>query len=446
MENHYESVRKRFTPRYWGLLAPLAAITVLWAWYGIQPALDTPIPDESNTAEVRLSDFRDALYFPVRELLAGGNPYSPSAMFEHWPVGHNFNFYQPYHLILNAVFALPGYRVGAVAFTLVSLGLLLLLAYMAAWELRARIPLAAGFFGAGALLLVGEVGKGQLYVGQINPLVAVSAAGTLMLRKTHPRWAAIALAVAWVKPQFGFPLAVLLLFRGSWRIACRGTALAALASLPVVVYLVSQGGIARFIAVLKENLNWAEETDYAAVDSMTAHRPDLAGVFFRLTGWAPAGIEIVALVGALVVAGLIARRLDRSSAPGLNAVADLLCLATVVVALVHQPGDILITFPAMAAVLAAFWRPPKDMAWMPVLAVCLLLVPHAHHERIDRVITEVVGSRAALTTDGVAIIAAWLTLVLFGLLSTRRSATSQQVTGGGDDELPSGQAIRQAAT
>jgi len=404
----------------------LLALCAIWAWLDVQPAIKVPLPDRSNEAEVRMQDFRDALYYPVRDLMAGHNPYSPSSMFEHWPVRQNFNLYQPYHLILNMPFAVGGYRLGAVAFTLVGLALLLLLAYLAARQLRPRVPLAAGFGGVAALLLVGEVGKAQLYVGQINPMVALGSAGTLLLRRTHPGWAAAALALAWVKPQFGFPLAVVLLIMGSWRVAVGGTAIAAAASAPVVGYLIAQQGLSSFLAAIRENLNWAENTDYAAIDSMTARRPDMAGVFFRLTGWAPPGLEVASLVLAIVIGGLIARRLDRSSIPGLAPVADLLCLVTVIVAVVHQPGDILIAVPAMAAVAAAFWRRGRGpLAWMPLAAVALLVLPHLHHTRVDEVIAALAGARAAGVADGVAIVAAWLLLAVFGFLRTRRACPGE---------------------
>jgi hypothetical protein len=399
-------------------------VSALWAWFDVQPAMQVPLPDRSNTGEVRLQDFRDALYYPVRELMAGHNPYSPSSMFAHWPVRQNFNLYQPYHLVLNSVFAVGGYRAGAVAFTVLSLIGLLLLAYLAARQLRSRVPVVAGFAGFSAVLLVGEVGKGQLYVGQINPMVALGAAGTFLLRRTHPGWAAAALAVAWVKPQFGLPLAVLLLILGSWRIALGGTAIAAVASAPVVGYLIADHGLSSFIDAVRENLSWAENTDYAAVDSMTARRPDLAGVFFRVTGWAPPGLEVASLVVAIVIGGLIARRLARSTDPGLAPVADLICLVTVVVAVVHQPGDILIALPAMAAVAAAFWGRPDGINVIPLVAVALLTVPHVHHAVVERAITEVTNARVAGLLDGIATVAAWLLLVVFGYLRTRTAAVT----------------------
>jgi hypothetical protein len=377
------------------LLATLAGSVS--AWRALAPSWQVPPPTPANAAEVRLQDFRDALYFPIREFLAGGNPYDPAAMFAHWPVRQDFNLYQPYHLLLHAPFALPGYRAGAVAFTVVSLLLLVALAALAAHAVRRHVPVPFAVTTAvvAAVLITSQVGKAQLYVGQVNPLIALGAAGALLARRDRPGWAAVALALAWLKPQYGFPLAVLLFARGSRRVALTGTAIAAAASLPVVVLLVVRsGGIGPFLDVVVANLTHARGTGYGAVDSPTAQRIDLAAVLFRVTGWAPSGVELVVLAGVLVTSVLLVRT---AKAP----IADLLTCLAVVVCVVHQPGDVLIAVPAMAAVAALCRSEPGG------LAVLALAVPFAHLYTVDSALVSVFGDRAAVTVDGVAVVLAW---------------------------------------
>jgi len=392
-------------------LAVSVAVGMLGAWWALRPSWQVPLPTEANLAEVRMQDFRDALYFPIREFLAGGNPYDPAAMFAHWPVRQDFNLYQPYHLILHLPFALPGYRVGAVAFTVVALLLLVVLAYLAAS--RIPVPLALGTAGIAALLVLSQVGKAQLYLGQVNPLVAVGAAGALLARFSHPRLAMLALAVAWLKPQFGLPLAILLFARGSRRVAVGGTVAAALASLPVVVLLVVRGGgLWPFLDVIRANLDHATGTDYGAVDSLTAQRIDLSAVFFRVTEWLVA--EPLVLVAVLAVSVVLVRRLDRDDNP---AIADLLTCLAVVVAVVHQPGDVLIAVPAMA--LAAYtWWGSRRALWPVGLAVVALAVPFAHLHLVDVAVRSVLGERGSVTLDGVAVVVAWLALVFFAVRRT----------------------------
>ncbi|MFC4852728.1 glycosyltransferase 87 family protein [Actinophytocola glycyrrhizae] len=401
------------------------------AWWALRPSWQVPLPTAATRAEVRMQDFRDALYFPVREFLSGGNPYDPAAMFAHWPVRQSFNLYQPYHLALHLPFALPGYRAGALAFAVVSLLLLVVLAAMAASRIRSRVPLALGTAALAALLVLSQVGKAQLYLGQVNPLVAVGAAGALLTRSSHPRLAAVALALAWLKPQFGLPLAILLFARGSRRVALSGTAVAAVASLPVVALLVARGGgLGPFLDTIAANLAHATGTDYGAVDSPTAQRVDLAAVLFRLTGWLAPAAEPLALAGVLAVSVLLVRRLDRAGDADATAVADLLTCLAVVVAVVHQPGDVLIAVPAATLVAVVWWRRRREHRWpLAGFAVAALAVPFAHVHVVDSAVRALFSVRAAVTLDGVAVVAAWLVLVVFAARHTARAARPEFVAG-----------------
>ncbi|WP_414938227.1 glycosyltransferase 87 family protein [Amycolatopsis sp. cmx-11-51] len=407
-------------------------VGLLSAWHALAPSWQVPLPDEANLAEERLQDFRDALYFPIREFLAGGNPYDPAAMFAHWPVRQDFNLYQPYHLLVHLPFALPGYRVGAVAFTVLGALLLVALAAMAAHAVRriVPVPVLVTTVVIAALLVTSQVGKAQLYVGQVNPLIALGAAGALLARRDRPGWAAVALALAWLKPQYGFPLAILLYARGSRRVALAGTAVAAAASLPVVALLVIRGGgISAFFDVVVANLTHARGTDYGAVDSPTAQRVDVAAVLFRVTGWVPSGVELTVLAGVLVTSVLLVRRLDRA---GSLPVADLLTCLAVVVCVVHQPGDILLAVPAMAAVAALWWRNRAEPGWGAAgFAVLALAVPFAHLYIVDSTVVSVLGARAAVTVDGVAVVAAWCLLVFAAVRLTGVRVARPVVAGSG---------------
>jgi hypothetical protein len=402
------------------LLTLVALAGIAGAVRALTPSWEAPLPTPQNLPEERMQDFRDALYFPIREFLGGGNPYDPAVMFAHWPVRQNFNLYQPYHLILHLPFALPDYRIGAVAFALACLVLLVVLAVMAAG--RARLPLVAGTVVISTVLVTSQVGKAQMYVGQVNPLIAVGAAGALLLRRSSPGWAAAALSLAWLKPQFGLPLALLLFVRGDRNVALMGTGIAAAASLPVAAILVVRGGgIGEFLDVVSRNLDWASHTGYGAVDSITAQRVDLPAVFFRTTGWLPPAAELLALCGVLAVTALLARRLDRHE-QGSEAADVLTCLG-IVVALVHQPGDVLIAVPALVALAVVCWRNREETHWRwAAVAALLVVVPFAHLHFVDTAVESLLGARAAVTLDGVAVVAAWVVLVAFAVRLTRRAA------------------------
>lgn len=402
--------------RLWG--AAGFVVAALAGWWALRPALAVPVPTEANLAEERMQDFRDATYFPIREFLAGGDPYNTAAMLEHWPVRQGFNLYQPYHLVLHAPFALPDYRVGALAFAACSLALLVALALMAAS--RTGLPLLVAAPVLAAFLLASQVGKAQLYLGQVNPLIAVAVAGALLARRGHPGWAGVALAVAWIKPQFGLPLAVLLFARGSRRVALSGTTLAAAASLPVVALLVARdGGLGGFLDVIRGNIGYAAGSDYVGVNSVTGQRVDVAAVLFRLTGASPPAAELVVLVVVLAVTAWLLRHRRGDLEPN----ADLLTCLALVACVVHEPGDALVAIPAATAAAAAWWR-SHDAALAVVLL--LFLVPFVHLHAVDVLLQGLLGARLANTVDGAALVAAWLVLAALWLA---RSRTPTRVGG-----------------
>jgi hypothetical protein len=83
----------------------------------------------------------------------------------------------------------------------------------------------------------------------------------------------------------------------------------------------------------------------------------------------------------------------------------------VVVAMVHQPGDVLIAVPAMAALGIVCWRRRKERDWrLAGLATAALIVPFAHLYFLH--IAGVFGQRVDVTVDGVAVVVAWVLLVV----------------------------------
>jgi hypothetical protein len=170
------------------------------------------------------------------------------------------------------------------------------------------------------------------------------------------------------------------------------------------------GGVGAFLDVIEANLAYAGHTSYGAVDSLEAQRVDVAAVFFRTTDWLPPAAELLALLGVLAATALLARKLDRGDEDS-RSLADLITCVGAVVALVHQPGDVLIAVPAMAAVAVVCWRRQKD--WQLTGAALLALaVPFVHLYFVNSAVVGLFGSRVDVTVDGVAIVVAWVLLVV----------------------------------
>lgn len=426
MSRSAEPTRDRFTSESDRRTRPATALATLLALAALArlarlTLADLPLPGTPGGRGERMQDFRDATYYPVRELLrSGGMPYDPATMFAHWPVVQEFDLYLPAHLWLSLPLALPGYRSAATMMLALDA---VLLALLARWACRWVDAPAWAWPALTAALLLGQVGKSQLYLGQVNPLVAVGVAGSLGWRD-RPRLSAACLALAWIKPQFGLPLTVLLLARGRTRTALTGTLLALLASLPVLAVLLARtGGPAGLLAVMRRNLDYATATGYGAVDSLGSVRIDLVATVSRaLLRHPPGSVEVLAAVLVLAAAGVLLRRAEADGArsdPLVSAAADLLTVLVVMVAVVHQPGDTLAAVPAAVGVTAAVLR--RDRAvdrsrairWLPAAALTALAVPHAHLYVVTRWVTEAAGARADTLVDAVAVMLATVLTALW---------------------------------
>jgi hypothetical protein len=444
-----------------GLGAPLLTLT---GWLALALALarvalttlsDLPLPGQApaGVSQERMQDFRDATYYPIREFWrSGGMPYDPQAMFAHWPVIQEFDLYLPAHLWLHAPLALPGYRTAA-ALMLALDGLLVVLLtrwavqWTGQWSAPARAAEAWAWPWLAAVVLFGQVGKAQLYLGQINPLVAVGTAGALGWRH-RPALAAACLALAWLKPQYGLPLTLLLLATARRRVALFGTALAALASLPVLGVLVARaGGVEGFLDVVQRNLAFATSTGYGAVDSPTGLRIDLTALVARTLGWTPpAATEVVAAVLVLGLAIYVLRRAATTSpvgAPGMapdalrSGLADLVAVLAVLIAVVHQPGDVLAAVPsavvvgaaALRALLGEPARRDRASAWLAMASVAALAVPHLQVHVVHQLLIDTLGRRGAALLDAAAVVAALLGLAALILLTRSAEPSSSGSPG-----------------
>ena len=77
--------------------------------------------------------------------------------------------------------------------------------------------------------------------------------------RDRPWLAALGVALAFIKPQFGLPLTALLMVTGSARVAWRGLVITAATAAPVLVRLVViEEGLGGVMDAVRENLRFAE--------------------------------------------------------------------------------------------------------------------------------------------------------------------------------------------
>ena len=168
-----------------------------------------------------LMDFRTNLYYPALALLEGHDPYDVAALVQRYPIVPPIPPYAPLVLLAHAPFALLPVAVAQLLYVALTMGLTLALA---AFALRAVRPAssAAAVVGLAALLLVSRPGSMNMLLGQPTLIVVLATSVALLHTRTHPVWAAIGVAMATCKPQFGVPLALLLAFGGAARVAVGG--------------------------------------------------------------------------------------------------------------------------------------------------------------------------------------------------------------------------------
>jgi len=410
-------------PRLIGWLG-CAALTALAAYRSLREPFGAPVPTAANTAEPRGADFRDATYYPIKEFLTGGDPYDPAKMFAHWPVRQEFDLYGPFHLVLHAPLTLLPYRAALDVFSVLALACVFGTGLIAART--ARLPggwLAACY--AGAVVALSELSKAALYFGQVDALLGLGGALVLGLAGRSGqavrsdlagrsgqgagsrRWTVVGMALMWIKPQFGIPVALLLIARGRWRETALGTGAAVLLSLPVVVPLViREGGIGGFVRVIRANLAYAGSIPATAVNAPDGSRVDLAAVTFRLTHLLPPGAEAIAAVLVLGVAGWLVGRPGRRGLP-FGPAELLLAGLAVMISMVHQHAGSLITVPGIVAVVAAVLRRER----VPVavlLATALAFVPLLRVDAVRTILRAGLGEHTAGLVEGVSLITAFV--------------------------------------
>jgi hypothetical protein len=360
------SVGAGMTSRAVALAAwPLAVLLVLTGLLQVlRASLSLP-----STDPTRGQDFRDAVYYPVKELATGGDPYVPQNMFEHWHTGQEFDLYSPHHLLLHLPLLLLDVDQAWIAYVIVGV-----LAIAAGGVVTSRlIPTSRPWLWATVLAgvaLLSLPARLMIYFGNVNTLVWLgSAAALVCAERSRASWpGAIGLVLAFIKPQYAIPLSVLLAARGAWPTVLRGVGISAVLAAPVTFVLAErEGGVGELLHVFSANLAYAQTTSYGGRAS--SDRVDLGAQLARFTGFSPDGIEFVLAAGMLLVVGFLVR-----SRRGEHPEDLLLITATVMTTLVHTAIELLLPMVGIAAVIVtAVVR--RRISIAPALATLLLAVP-----------------------------------------------------------------------
>ena len=336
-----------------------------------------------------LTDFRDAVYYPVVALRDGINPYSVDTYYRHYPVGQEFPLYTPLFLLLNApllLFSFPTAR--AVAF---GWNITLVLGYAAAvlGLLGARVRVAP-LFGLATLILLSDPGKFDLRTGQPTLLIAIGVLAALRAAERGAVRAAVGpgralpflagvagLTVVWIKPTFAIPLAVILIARARVRLVLVGTLVAVGLSAVVLPFLVdAAGGAGHLLDSWRESARITSQSGQSRLG--TSLRIDIGNTFVRITKLHIS--ETAAMLGGLVLlaAGvwLVARLHQQAPERDCDELTVALVCLLILTSTYHVPYDYLL----LVAPVSLLLRPstPRGIPWprrVRGAVAVLLLVP-----------------------------------------------------------------------
>lgn len=264
----------------------------LWVTWGRRMDVNSTHPYSNEV----MSDFRDTVVLPHVALRAGINPYDVDAYQAVAAHAQTFNPYAPWWLSATSAFSEMPWDVATFWWLVTLSGCMLIAAILASsWGPGSgwlRVFLVGGWM-ISWLWLWRPISL-AFGLGNIGAVVAMATALAFLLPGTG--WGIVAVAVAWIKPQFGVPLGVIMLLvpqlrsRYLW-----GTLLAGLASLPQLVSLVMvAGGVRPLVdSVLGNAVGESAHGDMFG-------RIDVGGVL-DLFGWKVSGLVSVALGVLLLV-------------------------------------------------------------------------------------------------------------------------------------------------
>lgn len=338
-----------------------------------------------------LTDFRDAIYYPVVAVRDGVNPYGVTTYYQHYPVGQEFPLYTPIHLLLHAPLLLFSFSTARAVYFGWNLTLILGLA-AAALRLTGLRLHGASIFGLGTLILLSDPGRFDLRTGQPTLMIVIAAyfalraverRGTVAPRPLSPSSAvpfllgALSLAVVWSKPTYAIPLCVLLIARGRTRLVATGTAIGLALSAIVLPLLVdSAGGVSQLVKSWEDSARITSRSSQSRLGS--GLRIDAANAFARITHLRPS--ENIAALGGLLllIAGAwVLWKLHRRDPDGdREELAITLVGLLVLTSVYHVPYDyLLLVGPAL---MLARPRSTHLIAWPPrarTVVLGLILIP-----------------------------------------------------------------------
>ncbi len=363
-------------------------------------------------------DFKNTAHYPAHALLHGLNPYDAATYLEAYPDATPFPPFAPLTLALYAPFGLLPLPVATAVWFVVTALLTIGLAW---FVLRCAgvEPRWYAVLGIATAVLMSRPGEMSITLGQQTTPLVLGSYAALVLAPRRPVLAALGVALATCKPQFGVPLAVFVAAAGYWRVALAGLVASGVASLAVLVVMPTAAGhgpIGTFVSAFT-----ASRVRIKDAATVWWSQIDVPYLLHQLLGEPPSpvvsmlvGLALL-LVGVAVVYRLAARRRigDEELQIGVSFLTMLLCVY-------HQVYDaLLLALPltlAVAGRAAAHWRAHP---WTRLAIIACIAVPAVNYfvtwSMLERFGITGVWWRMATALNAMMLLAAWCLYVATAL-------------------------------
>lgn len=242
-------VQRMVTGSGWCLVL-IAACLLLLKVNGARVGLTEPPP----WSQWGFVDFRDTIYLPTRDLLAGHNPYEAISYRQRHPYAQMFNLYLPQQFVLLGWMAYLPMTISAVIFCLTTVASLVWLVNrgLRDWMSPPLRQMVLPFLVL--VLLVRGPGVMSVRQGQLAVLLAMLS--WFVLTDTRSKWLqALAFSFVMIKPQTGLALLVLVLVMRGFPAFLRGVLSTFVLALPgTSLAAVNAGGLRPLVESWLENL------------------------------------------------------------------------------------------------------------------------------------------------------------------------------------------------
>ncbi len=352
------------------------------------------IPGEPQLSEARgtegMGDFRDAVYYPIRAVLDGVNPYDCETKLpredgqlrylqdSRYPVLNIFPLFSPLILLLFSPFGLiDDFRAAMWCYGAFNVGLLLVYAYVL-WRAVGKIPTIGSVAALAAVILITQPGRANFIAGQVAMPLTLALFGALHWARNKPWLSGLMLTLASFKPTFGVPLGLLMLCRKDFRAAGLGALLSSLiAAVGLFLVFSRSGDLEKIVPILMQNQHELEAHPGVNPATSTARIDGLAATdrWFGKSGGTTLRLAIPLLV--LSLAGLaVWKRAAEFPAEGAIGPTGLITILAALLSIYHLFYDALPLWIPILSLLAApgeTWRGFTRLSQRILLA--LLAVP-----------------------------------------------------------------------